>query len=109
MLLYRLSLAHSLSMGKLTKKERRMTTYRHVKGSIEGECHRGKKGDVKEFNIEMTQLKERLSVLKELLQENTKDHNYGWKIKRRVKWPILTLFVRKLKHRINVWLKTMKT
>ena len=54
-------------MKKLTEKEMKMTIDSHVKGLADGEYHWWKKTDAKEFDKEMTQLKERLSMLKELL------------------------------------------
>lgn len=45
--------------------------------------------------------------MKELLQERTReDQRCGWKLKKKVKWPIVQLFARKLRHIFDVWMKT---
>jgi len=85
-------------MDKLKKKEMKMTLDSHVNSLVGRECHRGKKTYVKEFDIEMTRLKERLSVFKELLQENVEDQSYGRKLKKRGRWSIMQLFSRKLRY-----------
>jgi hypothetical protein len=54
---------------------------------------------------EVVRLKERLSVMMKPLKEIIKKHHRcGWKLRRRVIWPIVQLFSRKLKHRFDVWM-----
>jgi hypothetical protein len=60
-----------------------------------------------EFDKELIELKERLSMIMKLLKEE--NHGYGWNLRRKVKWPIEQLYVRKLrhrlKHRLDAWIK----
>jgi len=48
----------------------------------------------------------------ELLQEINEDQILGWKLKKNVKWPIVHLFVRKmrqiLKHMMSAWMQAEK-
>ena len=65
---FRLSEIHDLSMKVLTKRRRKILVDIHVKDSIEGGvCHKERKVDVNRFDMEMTQLEERLSKLMEFL------------------------------------------
>ena len=69
------------------------------------------KMDAKELSIEtkMDQLKERLSLMVKLLQERIEENQRcGWKLRKRVKWPIVQLFARNLRqnlrHRLSAWI-----
>jgi hypothetical protein len=76
-------------MEKLTKEEMKMTRYIQRKG-LEKRIHN--KMDAKELSIEtkMDQLKERLSLMVKLLQERIEENQRcGWKMRKRVKWPIV--------------------
>jgi len=41
----------------------------------------------------------------ELLQESNEDQRQGWNVRKKVKWPIMHLFMRKLMHKMNVFLR----
>ena len=85
----------------------------HKKGSEEGYI---RKQNVKEngtsqreFDKEFLEIKEGLSNLMRLLLEEEENQSLGWILRRKVRWPVKRLFDRKLKHKVNVWLKTLQT
>jgi hypothetical protein len=108
----------TVSMEQLTKEEVKMTRDSQMKDSEEShnqiresakEVGRNKISN-EEFDREIVELKEQLSVMMKLLQEKVKeDQRYGWNLKKKVKWPIVQLYVRKLrqrlKHRLNAWIR----
>jgi hypothetical protein len=86
-------------MGKLTK----MTIENHAKGLGE-RIHN--KIYAKEFGREITELKGKLSVIMKLLHEwMEEDQKCGWRMKKKVKWPIKHLYERNLRQWFNVWMK----
>ena len=100
-----------MSMGKLIEEVRKVTTESHLKGS-RGSHNRVmedanavgvKRMSQSKFDREITELKERLSVVTELLQErDTGGQHYGWKLKRKVEWPKMRLYAKNLKHKFSV-------
>ena len=46
-----------------------------------------------------------LDMLMELLQKN---EECEWNVKQKVKWPIVQLYTRNLKHKFSIWLKEEK-
>jgi hypothetical protein len=62
-----------------------------------------------EFDKEFSEIKERLSIIMELLQEIEEDQRWSWNVKKKFNWPIMKLFARKLrqilKHRLSAWMK----
>jgi hypothetical protein len=48
-----------------------------------------------ELDREFVEIKERLSIIMELLQERNENQRYGSRLKRKVKWPIHLLIARK--------------
>jgi hypothetical protein len=58
----------------------------------------GRKMNQEEFDREFTEVKERLSIILKLLQESNEDQRWGWNVKKKVKWPIVHLSMKKLMH-----------
>jgi hypothetical protein len=91
-----------------------MTIDSHDRGSErshnqeERECQRNwrKQMSQEEIDRELVELKERLSIIMELLQESNEDQRQGWNVRKKVKWPIVHLFMKKLMHIMNVFLRT---
>jgi hypothetical protein len=48
----------------------------------------GRKMSQEELDREFTELKERLNIIMELLQESDENQRYGWRLKRKDRWPI---------------------
>jgi len=79
--------------GNFTKEDMEMTTYGHVRGS--NRSHNQRRENAKaiekirmsqeELDREFTELKERLSISMEILQERKEDHRCGWILKRKAK------------------------
>lgn len=61
------------------------------------------KENVRNNEKEIVELKKILSILMTLIRESL---NCGWKLKKRVKWPIVQLYTRKVIHKVKVWVKT---
>jgi len=103
-----------MSMDKLIEEVRKMTTDTHLKGSRGS--HNWTREDAREndvkrmsqrrFDREVTELKERLSKVTELLHEEaTGGQCYEWKLKRKVQWLVKRLCARNLKPKLSVWVK----
>ena len=81
-----------MSMEKLMKEEKKMTTDSHG-GDLE-EIHRReskengkqKRMNEEEYDQELTEIRRHLSLLMELLQKKEEDPCLGWKLKRKVNW-----------------------
>ena len=59
-----------------------------------------------EFDQEMDELKEGLSMVSMLLQKmENGDERIGWNHKKKIRWPIRKLDSKKLRHRMRVLLK----
>jgi hypothetical protein len=69
-----------------------------------------------EIDRELVELREQLSYIRKLLQKRIEENQrQGWNPKKRVKWPLMQLFARKLrislrglKHRLSDWMKKDK-
>ena len=85
-----------------------MIITRQLKGLKEEISHKGKITGAREFDMQIFFIKERFSIMMELLQKKEDEENmiYEWKLKKRVRWLIVQLFVRKLGNIFNVWIKT---
>ena len=59
---------------------------------------------------EMDEVKMKLNIVEMLVQEqeNDEDQQWGWKLRKRVMWPVKELYERKLRHRLSAWLKTLE-
>jgi hypothetical protein len=108
--------AHS-GHGKLTKGKMKMTIDSHDRGSGRSYSQREEyaKADGKkrmsdeEFDKEMVELKAQLNYVKQLLQKKVdENHRQGWNVRKKVKWPIVHLFMKKLMHMMNVFIKIEK-
>jgi hypothetical protein len=85
-------------------REMEMTRDRQMKGSEE-RIHINMSDE--KFDRDIVEMKEQLSVMMKLLQERVEeDQRSGWILKQKVKWPIKQLIARKLRHILEVWLKT---
>lgn len=91
-----------------------MTIDGHMKG-LEGSHNRVKidfsivgtrKMNDEEFEREMVEIEVHLDMLMKLLQRKMEeDWRQGWNVRKKVKWPIVKLYKRKLKHRLDAWIK----
>ena len=94
-----------------------MTISSHRKGSEEGYIRKEnakvksiEKMSDEEYDTQMTELKVHFALLKEMFWQNLDDQYYGLVLKeKKIKWLVKRLFDRKLKHKVNVWLKTLQT
>lgn len=107
-----------MSVGKIIEEAWKVSTEIHIKGSRGS--HNRPREDAREngvkrmiqakFDREVTELKKRLSEVTELLHEEaTEGHYYGWKLKRKVQWPVKRLYARSLKNKLSVWVKREKS
>jgi len=86
-------------MEKLIEKEKNMIIDGHVKGSSAShnrekrnarEIGRNRMSD-EEFDTKIFEMKEHIDMLMKFLQENMKDHRYGWKLSMRREFTIVNL------------------
>jgi hypothetical protein len=77
------------------KKEEKMTTDSHEGSHIKRKRKDAKENGIKgmsqeDFDRELDELKERLSMIEKLLDEGEKDQWYGWILrKKKVRWKLL--------------------
>jgi hypothetical protein len=50
-----------------------------------------------EFGRGFFEVKERLNIIMELLQEIEEDQRWGWNVKKKLKWPIDKFYARKMR------------
>ena len=77
-----------------------------VKGLREKMSYREKKESSRALELvefKLAEISERLGELKELLQKKIEE--YGWRIRKKAKWPIRKLQERNLKYRLKVSVK----
>jgi hypothetical protein len=54
-----------------------------------------------EFDREFTEVKERLNIIMELLQESERNQRWGWNVKKKVKWPIMTIVCKEVETKLE--------